>query len=287
MDEKKIELLEFENNVNKSTLEKQKQYIKSVNKMIHGVQAPLATLATLLNQGFAIQENVRTVIEESIINIDGLVQDLLNQHEQHLNPPFEELVHKIEHRLPVTRGKTHGIGLTQIYHTLDNNQGSLAIHSAENVGTKISVSFPLIAAPEWMAKMMVVNPDDIIVILDNDQSNHEAWDVYFEQTLLQFHDINIRHFTSSVDAIAFIHSLSEQERQRILMLTDYELISQDFDGLKVLDTLDPDKTLLVTGQFIDTPIQQRATRKNTKIIPKQLVNQIPIYIQCKQVRRRV
>ena len=150
----------------------------------------------------------------------------------------------------------------------------------DNAGTKTALSFPLSAAPEWMAKMMVVNPDDIIVILDQEPGNHEAWDAYFAQALLQFHKIKIKHFTLSEDAIAFIRSLSEQDRRRVLMLTDYDLARHDFDGLKVLDTLHPDKKLLVANHYPDTYILQRAARLNSKIIPKQLVNQIPIYIQC-------
>ncbi len=58
------------------------------------------------------------------------------------------------HKTAVTQGKEsgHGIGLTQVWETLDHNQGELNVVSELGLGTTITLTFPRIKAPHWIAE---------------------------------------------------------------------------------------------------------------------------------------
>ncbi len=144
----------------------------------------------------------------------------------------------------------------------------------------VPLTFPLADAPQWMADMLVVNPDDIIIILDDDPDMHEAWASYFEHTLDLLHEIKIKHYTSCADALLYMQTLSTQERHRVLMVTNDELISLEFNGSIVIDCTLPTKTLLVASDYANSHSLQRAVRRYLKTLPKRWADEIPIYIQC-------
>ncbi len=96
-----------------------------------------------------------------------------------------EVVDKIMSHIAVTAGKKsgHGIGLTQVQETLQHNQGELAIDFKPGKGTKMTLTFPRIKTPHWIAEEIVLGKQDTIVILDDDTSIHGAWDTHFEPVL--------------------------------------------------------------------------------------------------------
>ncbi|MCD6026791.1 MAG: putative sensory box histidine kinase/response regulator, partial [Solimicrobium sp.] len=87
-----------------------------------------------------------------------------------------DLVEKIMHRHPFTEGKHHGhgLGLQQVWDTLDQNNGTIAVHSTPSEGTTIQLTFPRIAAPDWCVQTLALSPNSIVVILDDEESIHGA-----------------------------------------------------------------------------------------------------------------
>lgn len=94
-----------------------------------------------------------------------------------------ELVQKIMSQIAVTEGKKdgHGIGLTQVRETLQNNHGQWNIESQIGSGTKIQITFQRAQPLGWIADTIELNCNDMIVILDDDSSIHMAWDLRFEE----------------------------------------------------------------------------------------------------------
>jgi len=191
-----------------------------------------------------------------------------------------ELVRKIKQQVAITQDKDggHGIGLMQVFETLKRHNGHMDIESVQGTGTQIILTFPLMESPEWITNSIHLNPSDTIVILDDDCDIHEAWDIYFESKLFKENEIKIRHFTEAVDAISFVQSMSTAEREHVFLLTDYELLKQDINGLNVIDRLNPIRAILITGHHENIDLQDQAIERQTKIIPKSLVSQIPITV---------
>jgi hypothetical protein len=128
-----------------------------------------------------------------------------------------ELVDKIMHKTPVTEGKKsgHGIGLTQVWETLDHNQGELHVASELGLGTTITLTFPRVTAPHWIAEEIVLKGNDTVIILDDDTSIHGAWQARFESILNEHKSIQLKHFQQGHEALEFIQALAPAENKAL------------------------------------------------------------------------
>lgn len=191
-----------------------------------------------------------------------------------------DLTEKIISNMVVTKGKVdgHGIGLTQVRETLLRNTGTLVINSILGQGTEIKLTFPRIKAPLWIAEKLVINYHDTIVILDDDHSIHGAWDSRFAQVLEQAPNIKMHHFELGQQALDFLKQLAPEEQNRTILLTDFELLSQNINGLDVIEQADLAQAILLTSHYENQEIQKRAERLGAKILPKQLASEIPMSV---------
>lgn len=191
-----------------------------------------------------------------------------------------DLMDKILHRTPVTQGKQsgHGLGFTQVWETLDHNQGELAMDSKPGFGTTITLTFPRSRAPYWIAEEIVLNSDDKIIILDDDNSIHAAWDARFEMLLNKNPHLELKHFQLGSAALEFIESLIPAERKHVFLFVDYELLKQKLNGLEIISKSGLARSLLVTSHYADPEIQAEAAKIGTQILPKQLASEVVITI---------
>lgn len=185
---------------------------------------------------------------------------------------------KIMQNITVTSGKTdgHGIGFGQIRDTLANNGGSFSIESEIGKGTKVRLTFPKIEAPKWVASQIVLNSDDMVVILDDEPYIHEAWECRFKYAAP---NILRQHFEQGEEAISFLNSLTESEKKKVFLLTDYQLLKQNLNGLNVVDKANIKRSILVTSHHNNQKVRDLAKVTNTKILPKQLASEVKIVVQ--------
>lgn len=193
-------------------------------------------------------------------------------------PP--ELIAKIMNKISITAGKKdgHGIGLTQVWETLDQNQGEMHIVSKAHKGTTITLTFPKMEAPEWICEKIILNDNDLVIILDDDASIHGAWQTRFEKFSDKKSTIKRKHFTDGKEALDFIHALSAEEKEHVILLSDYELLKQELNGLHIIAQSGISRSILVTSHYADPLIQGSARKTCTKILPKQLAPEVPIQI---------
>lgn len=191
-----------------------------------------------------------------------------------------ELVAKVMNRSAFTEGKKegHGIGLTQVWETLNKSQGKMHIDSTIGKGSNIILTFPRASAPNWLAEEIILKPDDTVIILDDDASIHGAWQTRFESILDKTSNINRKHFRKGKEALEFINSLSETEKAKIFLLSDYELLKQEFNGLHIIEKSGISRSILVTSHYADPIVQEQASKTGTKILPKELASEVPIRI---------
>ncbi|MDO8953697.1 MAG: PAS domain-containing sensor histidine kinase [Gammaproteobacteria bacterium] len=192
-----------------------------------------------------------------------------------------EIVDKIMSNIAVTHDKRggHGIGYTQINEAMEHNEGKLSIDSIVDKGTKITLTFPRAKVPDWFAEEVHLGSEDTVVILDDDSSIHAAWGVYFKEILKTYPGIQLKHFEEGQKAIRFINNLPVADKQKVFLLTDYELLRQNLNGLDVIEHTNIARSLLVTSHYVRQDIQDRTVRLGTKIIPKQSASSIPIKIE--------
>ncbi len=193
-------------------------------------------------------------------------------------PP--QLVDKIMNKISVTTGKKsgHGIGLNQVWETLERNQGELSIDSTPGQGTLITIKYPKIKAPGWIAEEIILGSEDVVVILDDDTSIHGAWRTRFEPILSEAPKIQLHHFQIGKEALEFINTFSQDETQKVFLLTDYELLKQEFNGLHIVEQSKVKRSILVTSHYANLLVQEQAAKTGTKILPKQLASEITIKI---------
>lgn len=191
-----------------------------------------------------------------------------------------ELIAKIMNKTSVTEGKKegHGIGLTQVWETLDKSHGSMHIDSTIGKGSHLSLTFPRISAPRWLAEEIILKPEDTVIILDDDASIHTAWQTRFEAILDNKSNITRKHFREGKEALEFIHSLSPTEKAKLFLLSDYELLREEFNGLHIIEKSGISRSILVTSHYADPIVQEQASKTGTKILPKELAPEVHIQI---------
>jgi hypothetical protein len=192
----------------------------------------------------------------------------------------EIVKNKILNNIAVTEGKTngHGIGMTQVRETINRNEGKLSIDSELGKGTIITLDFPRIKPPHWICEEIRLNNSDIIVILDDDISIHGAWDKRFEPITKVLPNIQVQHFRVGIETLNFINALNNEEKQNVLLLTDFELLKQEIDGLEIARQTQIKRSILVTSYYFNKFICQKASKAGVSILPKQLASEVLIRV---------
>lgn len=188
---------------------------------------------------------------------------------------------KILNNDTITFGKENGngIGFSQIRDTIEEHGALLSIFSERGVGTKIKLTFLQVPAPTWSVDRIVFTPSDLIIIIDDEASIHDAWDARFYSKLANMNQI--KHFQQGKEALQFIKNLTLEEKNLVLLLTDYELIGQSINGLDIIEKTQITRAILVTSHSDEENIRERASKLKAKILPKLLASVIPI--ELKQV----
>lgn len=194
-------------------------------------------------------------------------------------PP--EVVEKINRGVVVTSNKKsgYGIGLTQVQETVASYRGHMVFESKKDHGTQVVLTFPRVTVPDWMAEAIVLKPNDIVVILDDDTSIHGAWDTHFQSVLKDNPSLRLQHFSEGKEALDYIRTCSLEEKPRLFLLTDYELLKQGIDGLTAIEQSRVERSILVTSHYANPALRERAAMIGTKILPKQMASEVPIRVQ--------
>ncbi|MDR3059881.1 MAG: hybrid sensor histidine kinase/response regulator [Prevotella sp.] len=189
----------------------------------------------------------------------------------------KEIADKIMNNIPVgsTKESGYGIGMQQIKNALLKMNGQILIKSTENVGTEVTLIFPESEPPVWVAGQIVLHKGETVVILDDDPSIYSFW----ENRLKEYsNDIAIKYFTQGSEAIDYIKS--SKQKDKILLLTDYELRHQDMNGIDVIERTNMQKQSIVVTSVYTYKIKNFSEKaKFIKLVSKLYVNEIPIVME--------
>jgi PAS domain S-box-containing protein len=187
-------------------------------------------------------------------------------------------IQKMLQRQSFTEGKQngHGLGLQQVWDTLDFNQGTMTVDSLPSEGTTIQLSFPRVDAAIWIAQIIHLAANNIIVVLDDDESVHGAWDTRFAPYVKRYPQLTVHHFKQGKEALSFLSKLSEKDKERVVFLSDYELLRQAKTGLEIIKDSRIKNAILVTSYYTNAEIRDQAIKLGVKILPKQMASIVPI-----------
>lgn len=123
----------------------------------------------------------------------------------------------------------------------------------------------------WFCDALAIKHDACIVILDDDTSIHDTW----ENKFYSWPTVKRVHFTRAADlTLQKVNNLKPD-----LYLIDYELLSDVYNGLDVIESLGINAhSYLVTSCFEERNIQCRSEKLNVQIIPKSYVPYLSVYV---------
>jgi anti-sigma regulatory factor (Ser/Thr protein kinase) len=223
-------------------------------------------MSNLINNSVDALEDKDGIITIHMDTIDDKVQIIIEDNGKGISNDVKD---KIMNNITVTSDKLdgHGIGFSQIRDTLNDNEGSFVIESELEQGTKITLNFPKIETPNWITSKIELKPDDLVIIVDDEPYVHEAWECQFKTFVP---NITRRHFEQGKEAISYINNLTDEEKKSIFLLTDYELLKQNLNGLDIAYKTKIEQCILVTSHHNDWEIRKQATTLGVKILPKEL-----------------
>jgi hypothetical protein len=176
-----------------------------------------------------------------------------------------------------TKEAGHGIGMEQIKSTLKLMNAKMDIKSTENIGTEFKFIFQESELPKWFADRIVLNKGDVVVIIDEEPSIREAWKTRFEK---YGSDINVKYFEQSSEAINFIKSI--KEKNKIFLLTDYELKDDGMSGIDVIDKCELQKRAIVVTTMYISKIKDFCEKSKTIRFfykEKEYIDDIPVLMK--------
>ena len=234
------------------------------------------TISNLINNAVdALDEQSNGVVSINVIADSELIGILIQDNGKGM-PKI--LVEKMLNRQSFTDGKKngHGLGMLQVWDTVDSNQGTINVTSSVGEGTTTQLTFPRVEPAIWIAYQIQLASDSIIVILDDDTSIHGAWGARFGPFLESCKTLRIHHFTQGDQALKFFRKLNLHERERLIFLSDYELLKQEKNGLRIIELSEIRSSTLITSYYDSEEVREKASQLQVKILPKKMASIVPI-----------
>lgn len=186
---------------------------------------------------------------------------------------------RLMNRTRFTEGKEngHGLGMMQVWEMVENNGVRMNVVSEPGRGTTFELSFARFAKADWIIDEITFRSDDIVLILDDDQLIHDAWNLRLNAMQETMPDLTVRHEKQGQALLDYVATLNYEDRKRVHLLCDFELINQSMHGLQIIEASGLHRAILVTSYYANTAVQKSAADLGVKILPKQMASVVPIY----------
>lgn len=170
-----------------------------------------------------------------------------------------------------TKTNGNGLGLSNAKEEILKLGGNINCSSNIDKGTIFDINLPSSQISPTHIEFLPIYKYEKIIVLDDDPSFHEVWKRKFTNLT-----ILVEHFTSVHALLEKYKSLSADS----LLLCDFELMDKSYDGIKIiLNYGHQDHSVLVTARSEETIIQERCATVGIKILPKTIINFVPVKSQ--------
>ncbi|MBF0314919.1 MAG: HAMP domain-containing histidine kinase [Oligoflexia bacterium] len=171
----------------------------------------------------------------------------------------------------------NGLGLNHAYTNVHFWGGELSVESEVGKGTKIILSLPRVTPPKWFVPSIELEPGQAVVILDDDQGIHQTWDNRFKDLSFENNNITVVHLSNPGTFREWVKA-HNVIYQKILFLSDFELLGYTITGLDLLEEQNIKDAILVTSHYENHKIRERCDRLGVRLIPKMLAGFVPINV---------
>ena len=167
-----------------------------------------------------------------------------------------------------TKKTGNGLGLVNAKQDLEAVGGTLTFESEEGKGTTFIITLPKSDIPSSFIDAIHAYNYERIIVLDDDPSFHDVWAKRLEGL-----ESKIEHINSVEEMFSKYQAL----HPKILLLSDFELMDKDYDGIDTILKLNHAKhSVLVTARSEELDIQERCLKNGIKLLPKSLVNYVKV-----------
>jgi len=91
--------------------------------------------------------------------------------------------------------------------------------------------------------------------------------------------LNAHHFKQVQEVVDFFSTLNPKDNNRVVFLSDYELLRQAKNGLQIIEESEIKNTTLATSYYTNPSIRDKAIELEVKILPKQIASIVPIFLE--------
>ena len=189
----------------------------------------------------------------------------------------KEKVEKINRGEAVGTSKEmgNGIGMEEILRVVKELKGKMEVGSKEGEGTEFRLRFAKCGKPKWFADKIEIKKGSTVVILDDDILVHEMWKERFKGYEKE-KELEVKYFTDVMEAIKYINSKEEKEREKVFLLTDYKFKGESINGIVVIEKTNMyDRHILVTSQYLS---EMKNFNEKTKTVGKMHINDVPLVL---------
>lgn len=231
-------------------------------------------LANLIDNAIEALENKSGTINLKLTLMGDLISIAIEDTGRGMS---KEQRQKIINNIVVNgNNKKYSLGYVQVRKTLQDNNGDLAIYSKLGYGSVVIVGFPVAAKPNWIVEKIKVAKNNIIVILDEDESIYSLWETKLKDIIEKDSNVKIQNFTEVDKFIDFTKNLTKEQQENLLLLTEYKFTNYELNGLEIIDDLGIRRAILVTSYYSDLEIREEAVKMMVKILPKLLISHVTV-----------
>lgn len=187
----------------------------------------------------------------------------------------ENIAKKLFTKGLTTKKDGNGLGLYNAKQDIEAVGGTLTFTTEIGKGTTFTIALPKSEAPPTFIESIKAYKYDKIIVLDDDPAFHEVWSKKFEGL-----ESKIEHIFTVKEML----SKYEELNSKTLLLSDFELMDKDLDGIDTILKLNHAfHSILVTARSEEMAINERCLEHGIKILPKSLVNYIQVETKAEDV----
>jgi signal transduction histidine kinase len=176
-------------------------------------------------------------------------------------------------RRGATFGKANGsgLGLFHAREVVSAFGGELKLESQENFGTTVTISLPLCARADWFSSELRVPVGATVVVLDDDPSIHEVWEIRFGK---ERPDVRVHHVYEGSEMAGIV---AAAQTRNSLYLVDYDLNCPWRNGLDIVSQLQIELcSVIVTNRADELHVRDECQKRKVKLLSKRQATSVRI-----------
>ena len=167
-----------------------------------------------------------------------------------------------------TKKNGNGLGLFNAKQDIEAASGTLTFTTEVGKGTTFTITLQKSEAPSTFLYPIHAEQYEQIIVLDDDPAFHEIWSKRFAGL-----ESKIEHIYSVKEMLSKYQGL----HPKILLLSDFELMDKDYDGIDTILKLNhAGHSVLVTARSEELAVRERCLKNSIKLLPKSLVNYVKV-----------